>query len=190
MGNSAMRAEVVSSESERLILVNEQDEEIGQLDKGACHDGEGVLHRAFSVFLFNDAGELLLQQRASGKRLWPMYWSNSCCSHPRVGESMEFATGRRLQEELGLAAELRYLFKFSYSAAFGELGSERELCSVYIGRANGEAAVNVTEINATRWVSPEALDEEFRTAPETLTPWFAIEWRRIREDYMDAVRAL
>ena len=89
---------VVSSEAEELILVDEQDNETGYLSKAACHDGDGVLHRAFSVFLFNDRGELLLQQRSPSKRLWGGYWSNSCCSHPRRGESIQVATRRRLRD--------------------------------------------------------------------------------------------
>ena len=91
---------VVSSESEALILVDENDREIGFSSKDSCHDGPGILHRAFSLFIFNTAGELLLQQRSAGKRLWPLYWSNSCCSHPRAGETMELAVNRRLQQEL------------------------------------------------------------------------------------------
>ena len=97
-----------------LILVDDADRELGSLTKAACHDGDGVLHRAFSLLIFNDAGELLLQQRAPTKRLWPLYWSNSCCSHPRWAESMEAATRRRLYEELGLRCPLQFLFKFQY----------------------------------------------------------------------------
>ena len=97
---------IVSSESEELILVDRADNEIGFISKADAHDGAGILHRAFSLFLFNDEGELLVQQRAPGKRLWGGYWSNSCCSHPRRGESMLTATGRRLEEELNLAADL------------------------------------------------------------------------------------
>ena len=89
---------IVSSEAEELILVDENDVDIGFLSKAECHDGAGQLHRAFSVFLFNDAGELLIQQRSRLKRLWPGYWSNTCCSHPRRGESMDIATQRRLYD--------------------------------------------------------------------------------------------
>ena len=91
---------IVSSEREQLILVDRDDREVGFMSKADAHDGAGVLHRAFSLFLFNDRGELLLQQRAPGKRLWGGYWSNSCCSHPRRGESLELATMRRLRDEL------------------------------------------------------------------------------------------
>ena len=100
--------EIVSCESENLILVDQQDREIGTLDKAACHDGQGMLHRAFSLFIFNSQGELLLQKRSSQKRLWGGYWSNSCCSHPRQGEEYEIAIRRRLKEELGIQTELKY----------------------------------------------------------------------------------
>jgi len=85
-----------ASDSESLILVDEADREVGHLDKAQCHQGQGVLHRAFSLLIFNDAGELLLQQRSASKRLWPLFWSNSCCSHPRRAETMEAANGAGL----------------------------------------------------------------------------------------------
>src|SRR6185437_11810517 len=94
------RMNASAADSELLILVDESDREIGQLSKAECHRGSGVLHRAFSLLIFNEAGELLLQQRSAHKRLWPLYWSNSCCSHPRRAESMETAIHRRLYEEL------------------------------------------------------------------------------------------
>ena len=140
--------------------------------------------RAFSLFLFNDAGELLLQQRAPGKRLWGGFWSNSCCSHPRKGEPYDRAAHRRLREELGVEAELHYLYQFKYSAAFQERGSERELCAVFLGRLDSdcEIAVNPNEIADWRWVSCNDLDYWVRDAPEHFTPWFMLEWSRLRTD--------
>jgi len=99
-------------EVESLILVDEADRRVGHLDKEKCHRGHGILHRAFSLLIVNGAGELLLQQRAPGKSLWPMFWSNSCCSHPRRSETMEVAIRRRLREELGLHCAMHFLFKF------------------------------------------------------------------------------
>jgi isopentenyl-diphosphate delta-isomerase len=174
---------VVSSESEPLILVDEADREIGHLSKAECHDGDGVLHRAFSIFIFNQRGELLLQRRSADKRLWPLFWSNSCCSHPRKGESMAEATGRRLLEELGMATELDHLFTFSYHARYLDLGSEREMCWVYAGQSDDTPIFNTTEIAEVRWISAADLDREFRTRPEDFTPWFAREWPRVRESY-------
>lgn len=174
---------VVSSEQEQLILVDADDREIGSLDKAACHDGNGILHRAFSLFIFNPCGELLLQQRSSAKRLWPLYWSNSCCSHPRQGETMEEATARRLDDELGIAAELEFVYKFSYEARFDATGSENELCWVYLGRTDDAIAPNANEIAATRTVSAAELERELEASPDRFTPWFKLEWQQLRERY-------
>ena len=174
---------VVSSEDEELILVDADDREQGHLSKAACHDGHGVLHRAFSAFLFNAAGELLLQQRAGSKRLWPGYWSNSCCSHPRRGESMATATERRLDEELNLAADLRFVYKFRYQARYGDLGSEHELCQVFLGRIGDDVRPNAEEISAIRFVSADTLDRELSESPECFTPWFKLEWDALKTDH-------
>jgi len=173
--------EVVSSESEELILVDEQDQPVGFSPKADCHDHDGLLHRAFSVFVFNSAGEVLLQQRAASKRLWPLYWSNSCCSHPRRGEAMDEALQRRLQQELRISCEAAYLFKFQYHARYGELGSEHELCSVYAGWSDDPVRANATEVADCRFLSPASLDKELAAQPESFTPWFKLEWPRVRD---------
>ena len=178
---------IVSSEAEELILVDEEDRETGFLSKADCHDGEGRLHRAFSVFLFNPEGELLLQQRAAGKRLWPGYWSNTCCSHPRRGESIELASERRLADELNIGAELEFVYKFIYRAPFGDAGSEYEFCHVFVGRVEGEARPNVSEIAATRFLSPAALKVELRNEPDRFTPWFKLEWEALTSTYRDVL---
>ena len=175
----------VSSESELLILVDPDDREIGSLSKAECHDGNGILHRAFSLFLFNDQGELLLQKRSAEKRLWPKYWSNTCCSHPRQGESMDLATERRLQQELNTAATLEFIYKFEYQAQFADRGSENELCWVFLGRLSGEAIANESEIEELRFVSVSDLHEEIDTVPERFTPWFKMEWQRLNEEFHD-----
>ena len=174
---------IVSSESEELILVDEQDAELGTLSKAECHDGDGVLHRAFSLFLFNDHGELLLQQRSSTKRLWPGFWSNSCCSHPRAGETLDEAIDRRVQQELGLTAEFEFVYKFVYQARFGSAGSEHELCSVFLGRGREEARPNANEIEAVRHVGAQSLDAELASNGESYTPWFRMEWKALRTEY-------
>jgi isopentenyl-diphosphate delta-isomerase len=177
--------------TEPLILVDDADREIGHLDRAGCHAGSGVLHRAFSLLIFNGDGELLLQQRAASKRLWPSYWSNSCCSHPRRAESMEAATRRRLSEELGLACPLQFLFKFQYQAQFDATGAERELCSVFIGRSSGRVRINPDEIQAWRWISPAALESEMASPQaKRFTPWFRLEWDRVWRDHRAAVLAL
>jgi isopentenyl-diphosphate delta-isomerase len=187
--NAARDAGTVDAEA--LILVDEVDREVGQLPKDLCHDGGGVLHRAFSLLIFNGAGETLLQQRASSKRLWPLYWSNSCCSHPRHAESMESAIHRRLYEELGIRCPLQFLFKFQYQARFDATGSENELCSVFIGRCTDPLKVNREEISALRWVSPEALQAEITgSGAGKFTPWFTLEWARIWGSHREALKAL
>lgn len=178
---------VVSSESEELILVNADDEESGYLSKAECHDGDGRLHRAFSVFLFNDAGELLLQRRSAGKRLWPGFWSNSCCSHPRRGESMEVATRRRLDDELNISAELEFVYKFTYQATFGSAGSEHELCHVYLGRFSGDVHVNAEEISDLRFIPAADVAGELAASPEHYTPWFQMEWQSLLTDHADTL---
>src|SRR3970282_2858021 len=101
------REEIVSNDSEELILVDEHDREIGFKSKSECHTDKGVLHRAFSIFVFNGNNELLLQKRSPAKLLWPNYWSNACCSHPRRGERMEHAVTRRLHQELRFKSPLQ-----------------------------------------------------------------------------------
>ena len=175
-------------DSEALILVDEADRSLGVLSKVLCHEGRGILHRAFSLLIFNERGELLIQQRAASKRLWPMYWSNSCCSHPRSDESLESATQRRLHEELGIGCPLQFLFKFQYQAQFDDTGAENELCSVYIGRCRELIKVNRDEIADWRWISPEALQREIADeGGRAFTPWFKLEWARIWRDHRQAV---
>lgn len=181
------RHDVVSFESEQLILVNSQDEEIGYNSKAACHDGHGILHRAFSLFVFNARGELLLQQRSKDKRLWPGYWANSCCSHPRRGETMTQATSRRLAEELGMHCDVRYVFKFEYQADFGDLGAEHELCRVYVGQSDDAVKANRNEVEAWRFVSATDLDAEMASHPEHFTPWLKLEWQRLRSQFNDVL---
>ena len=180
-------ARIVSSEEERLILVDAEDNDMGFMSKAECHDGKGTLHRAFSIFLFNDQGHLLLQQRAAGKRLWPMYWSNSCCSHPRERETMAVAAARRLQDELQTDSDLEFVYKFIYQASFGELGSEHELCHVFLGRIVSEPGANETEIAAMRYVSIAELERELAQTPEVFTPWFKLEWQRLTTEYADTL---
>ncbi len=179
--------EVVSSDSEELILVDDDDREIGYQTKGICHDGDGILHRAFSVFIFNSKGEVLLQQRHGSKRLWPEIWANSCCSHPRRGEVLEDAAHRRLQQELGLDCDLEHVFTFQYHARYGDLGSEREMCAVYVGSTDQQPEVNPTEVAAWRYVSPDRLDRELTETPEQFTPWLALEWERLRSEFHGAL---
>ena len=185
---AASSNEVVSFENEQLILVDEQDNEIGNLSKDRCHDGPGRLHRAFSLFIFDAQGRVLLQRRSAQKRLWPMYWSNTCCSHPRKGERMADAVDRRLHQELGLTSKPEFLFKFTYQAQYDASGSEHELCWVYLGRSDDPVVVNANEIADWRFVSVEMLDRELAEEPGKFTPWMKLEWRRIREEFGDKLQ--
>lgn len=178
---------VVSSEQEELILVDGDDNETGFLSKAAAHDGDGILHRAFSLFLFDADGKLLLQQRSSGKRLWPGFWSNSCCSHPRRGETMELATARRLSDELNVEAELEFVYKFAYQAVFDENGSENELCHVYLGTLRGAVSPNVSEIADIGFLTASELSEQLRDNAGDYTPWLRMEWASLQRDYADSL---
>ena len=180
----------VSSPDEKLILVDKNDRTLGQITKRDAHAGDGRLHRAFSVFLFNDQKQLLLQKRSPKKNLWPGFWANSCCSHPRRGEETPEAAIRRLSEELGLEAALTYLYKFEYHATYGPEGSEFELCSVFVGRSNEAATVNTNEVNELRYVSPEVLDEEMKSDPDKFTPWLKLEWQCLRSEHWETIEGL
>jgi len=184
---AASSNEIVSFEDEKLILVDEQDNEIGNLSKDKCHDGRGQLHRAFSLFIFSPDGRVLLQQRSAQKRLWPMYWSNACCSHPRRGEDMPDAVNRRLHQELGLSGEMEFLYKFIYQAQYDEAGAEHELCWVYLGRCDGDVVVNANEIADWRLVSVETLNRELAAEPAKFTPWMKLEWGRIQNEFPGAL---
>ena len=176
------------ADADMLILVDASDNEVGHMSKASCHDGPGTLHRAFSILIFNVHGELLLQQRAPSKRLWPLYWSNSCCSHPRRAETIAAATQRRLREELGLSSDLTFLYKFQYQVQFDASGSENELCSVFIGRSDTAPTVDRSEIYSWRWVGPESLSREMAEhGAAKFTPWFLLEWDRIWREHRAAV---
>ena len=173
----------VSFDDEPLIVVDEDDNVLDYRPKAELHEGDGILHRAFSVFLFNGKGEVLLQQRHADKMLWGGYWSNSCCSHPRRGESVPEAAGRRIEEELGVATALEYVYTFTYHARFGDAGSEREGCSVFLGSSDAPIQVNETEIADWRWIAIEDLTAELTNEGERYTPWLKMEWARLRGEF-------
>jgi isopentenyl-diphosphate delta-isomerase len=166
-----------------LILVDERDNTIGSCEKVDCHLGDGLLHRAFSVFLFNPAGQLLIQRRSQHKMLWPLYWANSCCSHPRTGEDTDDAAHRRIYEELGVKAELRYLYKFVYQAKYENVGSEYENCWVYFGEFDGKLSIDSNEIADYRFVTPAELSTELDANPAIYSPWLKLEWATICERF-------
>lgn len=189
--SSSPPSPIVSFEDDLLIVVNEEDHVIGHRTKAECHDGDGILHRAFSVFLFDDDDRLLLTQRSSGKRLWPGYWSNSCCSHPRKGERLLSAAHRRTTEELGIAVPaLEHLYTFTYHARYDESGSEHEVCAVFIGRIADDPSTNPREIDGWEWVPAEEVDQRLREDQSLYSPWLHQEWASIRAHHWQQVLAL
>lgn len=185
----AKAAPVVSFDDEPLILVDSDDNVLGHMPKAEAHLNSGVLHRAFSIFLFNSQGQVMLQQRAPGKQLWGGFWANSCCSHPRRGETVDQAAARRLREEVDVDAPLTWLYKFEYHAQFGEVGAEHEMCSVYIAHSDAPVSVNPNEISDWAFVAPDTLDTELANNPDMYSPWLKLEWPRIREQHWDTVTA-
>lgn len=158
---------------EKVILVNEQDEPIGLMEKLEAHQ-KAVLHRAFSVFILNDKNEVMLQQRAHHKYHSPMLWTNTCCSHQRDGETNIQAGTRRLFEEMGFSTELKELFHFIYKAPFDNGLTEHELDHVMIGYYNQEPKINRDEVESWKWMSIKAIKDDIQTQSENYTVWFKI----------------
>jgi isopentenyl-diphosphate delta-isomerase len=164
---------------EMVILVDEHDKEIGLMEKQEAHI-KGLLHRAFSVMVFNGKGEMLLQQRALSKYHSGGLWTNTCCSHPRQGETTEEAAHRRLQEEMGFDCELKLHQTFIYKAPFENGLTEHELDHVFVGIYNQNPHINLDEVNDFHWISLPDLDLQLRDEPEKFTVWF----KMIMENYV------
>ncbi|MNL15409.1 Isopentenyl-diphosphate Delta-isomerase [compost metagenome] len=167
---------------EKVILVDENDCEIGLMEKMEAHY-LGKLHRAFSVFIFNTKGELLLQQRAVEKYHSGGKWTNTCCSHPRQGEDTIAAAKRRLKEEMGLDCELKYGFHFIYNAVLLNNISEHEYDHVFWGISNQIPIPDVTEVASFKYVDMNFLSEDIKTNNESYTEWLKICFDRIMETY-------
>jgi len=158
---------------EEVVLVNTEDQQIGTMEKMAAHE-QALLHRAFSVFLFNEKGEMLIQQRAFEKYHSPGSWSNACCSHPRPGEEIESAARRRLKEELGIVTQVNHQYHFIYKAEVGNGLIEHELDHVFFGRFSGEPEHNPEEVANWKYVDVKWLEEDIDENPDNYTPWFRI----------------
>ncbi len=158
---------------EEVILVDTNDRPLGTMPKMEAHQ-KAVLHRAFSVFILNKKGELLLQQRAWEKYHSPGLWTNSCCSHQREGESSLKAGKRRLQEEMGMEASLEELFSFIYKAPFDNGLTEHEYDHVLLGYSDSDPQINPDEVAAFRWASLETIAAEMQAKPDQFTAWFKI----------------
>ncbi|HVH12289.1 MAG TPA: isopentenyl-diphosphate Delta-isomerase [Longimicrobium sp.] len=162
---------------ERVVLVDEDDAEVGTLEKQRAH-AEGRLHRALSVFVLNPRGELLLQRRAAGKYHSGGLWTNACCSHPRPGEPVDLAARRRLREEMGIDCVLEPAFAFTYRAEVGGGLVEHEYDHVFLGRFEGDPLPSTDEVDAWRWVPADTIRDELAAAPERFTPWFRLVFSR------------
>ncbi|MDX1326477.1 MAG: isopentenyl-diphosphate Delta-isomerase [Arenibacter sp.] len=160
-------------EEEKVILVNELDEPIGTMPKLEAHE-KALLHRAFSVFIMNDKGETMIQQRAAHKYHSPLIWANTCCSHQRVGETNVEAGRRRLMEEMGFEVPLKELFSFIYKAPFDNGLTEHELDHVMIGKYNGEPNINPDEVADWKWMKPEDIKKDIEADPDKYSAWFKI----------------
>ncbi len=172
----------LSSPDPWLITVSPDDVPLAPLRKQACHAGAGVLHRAFSLFLFDARGRVLLQRRSAHKPLWPGCWANSCCSHPRWGEALPDAVVRRAGEELGvtLAVPPHWRFRFIYQARYRDVGSEHELCHVFTAALGGGVpAPDPDEVAEWVWMAPEALTRALAEAEAPFAPWLRLEWPRL-----------
>jgi isopentenyl-diphosphate delta-isomerase len=167
---------------EQVILVNEHDEETGTMEKMQVHH-EGILHRAFSVFIFNNKGEMLLQQRAMNKYHSAGLWTNACCSHPRPGESTKQAARRRLNEELGFETPIEKIFDFTYKAAFENGLIEHEFDHVFSGKHSGEIVLNKNEAQDVCYRSMEEIESSLQTHPQKFTAWFCIAFPLVKKWY-------
>ena len=159
--------------NEWVVLVDDNDNEQGVMPKLEAHE-KGVLHRAFSVFIFNSKGEMLLQQRASGKYHSGGLWTNACCSHPRQGEQVIDAANRRLMEEMGLKCALAETFSFIYKAALEHGLTEYEYDHVLAGVTDEKPVLNLSEVSGYRYVTKEGLKYDMAALPEAYTEWFKI----------------
>jgi len=160
-------------EEEKVILVNTNDEQIGLMPKMEAHE-KAVLHRAFSVFVFNEKKELMLQQRALHKYHSPGLWANTCCSHQRPGESNIAAGMRRLQEEMGFVTPLEDVVSFIYKAPFDNGLTEHEYDHVLVGHYNDVPKINTAEVVAWKWMPMEAVKLDISASPEQYAAWFKI----------------
>jgi isopentenyl-diphosphate Delta-isomerase len=158
---------------EKVILVNEKDEQLGLMPKMEAHR-KAQLHRAFSVFVFNEKGELLLQQRAANKYHSSNLWTNTCCSHQRDGETNISAGKRRLQEEMGFVCDLKEVFWFVYKAPFDNGITEHELDHVMIGNYNQDPIINTVEVGSFKWMTLDDIKSDINKHPENYTKWFQI----------------
>lgn len=164
---------------EQVILVDENDQQIGLMEKMAAHE-QAILHRAFSVFIFNSEGKMLLQQRALSKYHSGGLWTNACCSHPRNGETAIAAATRRLQEEMGFNTPIIPAFQFTYKAAFDNGLTEHEYDHVFVGKYDGTIHLNNEEVESFGHVFIEDIETDIIQHPNNYTEWFKIALPKVK----------
>jgi isopentenyl-diphosphate delta-isomerase len=170
---------------EYVVLVNESDEETGFMEKMEAHE-KAILHRAFSVFLFNSQNDFLLQRRAFGKYHSPGLWTNSCCSHPRKNELAIDAAKRRLREEMGMQSEIREIFSFVYKADVGQGLTEHEFDHVFAGFTDDCPVINPEEVAEWKYLSLDELKRQMQAEPEQFTVWFRIAFAEVEKFLLSA----
>ncbi|MBK9290566.1 MAG: isopentenyl-diphosphate Delta-isomerase [Bacteroidetes bacterium] len=170
----------MTTQDEFVVLVDEQDRPLGLMEKMEAHR-KALLHRAFSIFLFNNDGQMLLQQRAMTKYHSPGLWTNTCCSHPRHEETLEQATSRRLKEEMGMSCDMRKAFDFIYKADVGQGLTEHEFDHVFIGITDDQPEINTDEVASWKYVGMKELYKDVEQHPEKYTVWFKIALKQLQE---------
>jgi isopentenyl-diphosphate delta-isomerase, type 1 len=168
---------------EYVVLVDNKDNQIGLMEKQAAHVNP-TLHRAFSIFVFNSKGEMLLQQRALTKYHTPGLWTNTCCSHPRDGESLQDATKRRLIEEMGMECELKEVFSFIYKADVMQGLIEHEFDHVFVGTTDVTPIINREEVESYKYETVANIAKDIEKNPENYTAWFKIAFAKLAENHI------
>jgi len=171
--------------AEYVILVNKDDKPLGTMEKMEAHE-QAILHRAFSVFIFNAKGELLLQQRAGHKYHSPLLWTNTVCSHPRQGEKTDAAAHRRIVEEMGFDCEFNEIFSFVYKADVGQGLIEHEFDHVFIGVWNENPVPNPDEVCNWKYIKLDTLEIDVKENPDSYTIWFKIALAEVLEYFRNA----
>jgi len=176
---------------EKLILVDKNDKILGFEEKVKCHLDKGLLHRAFTILLFDDNNNVLLQKRAELKMLWPLYWEATCSSHPRENETYEESGIRRLKEELNINTGLKLIDKFYYQSFYKDIGAEHELCATLVGSYNEKQIdFNKDEVADLKWVEINELKKELIQNPNNYAPWLKIALDRIEQKHGKDIKSI
>ena len=180
-----MVSNFATAQEDELCLVDKNDELTGTMSKESCHVGAGQRHRAFSLHVLNSREELLIHRRSELKMLWPGFWSNSCCSHPRVGETVDAAVKRRAIEELGISVMPLFCYKFEYREKYLDVGTEHEICHVFVARSDELPKPNPAEVAETSFVSFSDLDRLISSRRKDFTPWSLMQWDVLTDRFLE-----